>query len=267
MDPTNATEFDLCVPHSRGAPTPAVLLIHGGGWAAGDKDGLASYCRYFSERGILAASVEYRLADGHAENGWPAQLVDVQLAVRWMRANANRLSIDPEHICAYGHSAGGQLAVWLAVEKSIHPGDYSGELPGASPTVSCAVDNFGPVEFTGIPRTYDWIIPLLFPDENETSRQRHAAELSPLLSIAGSTSPIFISHGIGDEVVPIAQSRALMSSLERSHVRAILVTFDGGHEFAGINPSTKDTILAQQLAFILQSAPNGMRQIAAASSP
>ena len=125
----------------------------------------------------------------------------------------------------------------------------------------------GPSSLRGFPRTYDWIIPLLFPDENETSRQRHAAELSPLLSIAGSTSPIFISHGIGDEVVPIAQSRALMSSLERSHVRAILVTFDGGHEFAGINPSTKDTILAQQLAFILQSAPNGMRQIAAASSP
>jgi hypothetical protein len=69
------------------------LLIHGAGWVGGRKEGMGAECSFFSEHGILAASVEYRLADGSIQPAWPARMIGAQLAVRWLRANAERLPI------------------------------------------------------------------------------------------------------------------------------------------------------------------------------
>ncbi len=236
--------LDLCWPASGAAPFPAVLLIHGGGWTTGDKADFAWLCRFFAERGIVAASVDYRLADGSPDGAWPAQLVDVQLAVRWLRAHARELRIDPAHICALGDSAGGQLATWLAVEKSIHPGDFAREFGHVSPAVACAVDNFGPMLFEESP--FDRVATQLFAPGSE----RRARELSPLPKISASTAPALIAHGRQDAIVPLAHSRKLAEALESAHVPTALLIFEGGHEFQGLGPKARDEILAAEAEFI-----------------
>ena len=233
------------------ARTPAVLLIHGGGWVGGEKDGLAELCHYFAEKGILAASVEYRLADGRNENRWPAQLVDVQLAVRWLRTNAYELGIDPYHICAYGNSAGGHLATWLLIEQSIRPGDYAGELQAVSPEISCAITNSGPVDFSMLPPSFDSVLSLLAPLECKGSRECTVAELSPLASINKTlASPLLISHGRHDELVPIEQATKLLAALEHFHSAVSFINYDGAHEFLETSSSVQRKVLALQLDFI-----------------
>jgi acetyl esterase/lipase len=243
--------LDLCAPVLHSARTPAVLLIHGGGWVGGEKDGLAELCHYFAEKGILAASVEYRLADGRNENRWPAQLVDVQLAVRWLRTNAYELGIDPYHICAYGNSAGGHLATWLLIEQSIRPGDYAGELQAVSPEISCAITNSGPVDFSMLPPSFDSVLSLLAPLECKGSRECTVAELSPLASINKTlASPLLISHGRHDELVPIEQATKLLAALEHFHSAVSFINYDGAHEFLETSSSVQRKVLALQLDFI-----------------
>ncbi len=240
--PAPRHRLDLCWPTSEAGPFPAVLLIHGGGWVSGDKADVGWLCRYFAERGIVAAAVGYRLADGSTANAWPAQLVDAQLAARWLRAHARDLRIDPAHICALGDSAGGQLATWLAVEKSIHPGDYAGVLANVSPAVACAVDNFAPLLFEKPP--YDAIAARLLPPGAAGS------DMSPLPKISGATAPMLVVHGRQDEIAPLAHSRGLAAALARAHVPAALIIFEGGHEFQGVSATTRERILAAEAAFV-----------------
>jgi len=88
-------------PHLR----PAVVLIHGGGWTSFDKGTMRSMGMFLARCGFVAFAVDYRLFRENA-NLWPAQLDDVQRAVRWVRANAAKYQVEPDHIGAFGHSAG-----------------------------------------------------------------------------------------------------------------------------------------------------------------
>jgi acetyl esterase/lipase len=94
---------------------PAVIVIHGGTWMTGDKENLRAMATFLARTNFVAFAVDYRLAHDR-ENHWPAQLDDVQRAVRWIRANAAKYGIDPERIGAFGHSAGAQLAALLGLE-------------------------------------------------------------------------------------------------------------------------------------------------------
>jgi acetyl esterase/lipase len=95
---------------------PAVVFIHGGAWQAGDKSNFAgSDAEMFAMAGFSVVSINYRLATyADPTTQWNAQLQDVQLAIRWLRQNANTLRIDPAGIGAFGESAGGQLALFWA---------------------------------------------------------------------------------------------------------------------------------------------------------
>ncbi|MFF3601899.1 alpha/beta hydrolase, partial [Kitasatospora indigofera] len=93
---------------------PAVVSIHGGSWARGDKanDDWRNVCGWLASEGFVAYSLNYRLVP---EALFPAAIDDVALAVEWMRtpANASRFGIDPARIGAFGGSAGGNLAALL----------------------------------------------------------------------------------------------------------------------------------------------------------
>ena len=92
--------LDLCIPTGLPTPRPGLVLIHTGGWFTGDKretfdqeqDNLQSTCMGLASQGFLVASINYRLTPGAT---WPAQLVDAQLAVRWLRAHAGTFGLDP----------------------------------------------------------------------------------------------------------------------------------------------------------------------------
>ena len=88
-----------------------MIYIHGGSWIGGDKDTggfiIHQIGPALNAKGFVVASVNYRLGP---EEPWPAQIVDAKCAVRFLRANARALNIDPTEIGIWGHSAGGHLA-------------------------------------------------------------------------------------------------------------------------------------------------------------
>jgi acetyl esterase/lipase len=90
---------------------PCLVVIHGGGWDSGDNTQLTKWNHRWAARGWAVAALNYRLAPAHP---WPAQRDDVLAAVAWLKANADRLGLDPRRLVVLGRSAGGQIATAAA---------------------------------------------------------------------------------------------------------------------------------------------------------
>ncbi len=135
---------DIYEPGEHSDLRPAVVLIHGGAWTSFDKGTMTSMGNFLARSGFVAFSVDYRLFNGTV-NLWPAQLDDVQRAVRWIRANAAKYRVDPNRIGAFGHSAGAQLAALLGMEDTRDNSDPS--LAKYSSKVQAVVDVSGPHRF------------------------------------------------------------------------------------------------------------------------
>ncbi len=73
----------------------------------------------------VVATINYRLTSKTPPSQWPDQVGDVQLAIRWMRANAQTFGLNSSHICSLGDSAGGHLALLLDTMQTIHPSDVA----------------------------------------------------------------------------------------------------------------------------------------------
>lgn len=244
-----AQRLDLCVPAaSVPAGRPAVVMIHGGYWTMGNRGAYATLCKGAADEGIVAATIDYRLANGNPAHYWPAQAVDAQLAVRWLRAHAAELGIDPAHICALGDSAGAQIALYLAEVGRTVPGDASGEFSGVSSSIACAVDNFGPSDLSS--ETMWPPDQKLFGSDGKTRPIDQERAASPLFLVGPKMPPVMIAHGRDDKNVNIDQSNQLLAALKRDHVPVRMTVFSGGHEFEGLPGQELGTILQQELDFV-----------------
>ena len=138
--------LDLYLPAGvAGGTSPALVYVHGGGFTGGDKakgSGLAEIPA-LAARGYVVASANYRLAPEHL---FPAPIEDVKCAVRYLRANAETLGVDPSRIGIWGGSAGGNLALLAGLTDD---GDFAaGEHLEQSSGVAAVVDMFGPTDLT-----------------------------------------------------------------------------------------------------------------------
>ena len=230
-----------------GGPTPVLVMLHGGAWHSGGRKDWFEGCRQAAASGVVGVAIDYRLADGTAEHSWPAQLVDAQLAVRWVRAHAKDYGIDPERVCAIGDSAGGHLAVFLAALDKPVLGEYAGLLQDASPKVDCAVDWFAPVDFSGFLQ-HSGMMRTMFVGVNPADYANAERSASPLFAVGPHTAPILIAHGAEDRMVSIKQSQTLRDALTRDGVPNQLWVFHGGHEFAGA-PDERRAYIDTALAF------------------
>ncbi|MEC7626537.1 MAG: sulfatase-like hydrolase/transferase [Verrucomicrobiota bacterium] len=114
-------EMDLYRPKDSWGALPAILCIHGGGWAKGSRKNYQKIAQSLAVRGYLTAAISYRLS---GEAAFPAAIHDCKAAVRFLRAHADTLGVHPNKIGAIGSSAGGHLAALLATSNGI------GELEG-----------------------------------------------------------------------------------------------------------------------------------------
>lgn len=89
---------------------PAVILIHGGGWKSGDKSQMQFLAQKIASKGYACFSVEYRLSD---EAKYPAAVIDLKTAIKFIKSNAAKFHIDPNKIAVLGCSSGGQLAALI----------------------------------------------------------------------------------------------------------------------------------------------------------
>jgi len=221
--------LDVYRPLSRGEPQPAVVLIHGGGMWTGSRAHMEHPAQQLARAGYVAFSVDYRLVDAAAgRHRWPAQLDDVQRAVRWVRAHAVDYGIDPMRVAAYGWSAGGQLAALLGTRDTR---DATAPLASYPSRVSCVVDLAGDVDlaaYTQPPALHEVVALLGGTPQEAPERYRDA---SPLSWIDGRATPFLVVHGEQDDVVPIEQSRRLVAALHAAGVEVRYVELAStGHD-------------------------------------
>jgi acetyl esterase/lipase len=219
-------KMDIHYPESpRIRPSPAVVVIHGGGWVSGNKRDMADMSKGLAEQGFLAANVQYRLAPKHK---WPTMLDDVQTAVRYLRANAKRLEIDPKRIGAAGASAGGHLSLLLGYRDT--RAEKVTEYPGHSSKVQAVFDIFGPADLDAFPTNVDTLFVLVLGKERAKAG-KEIREGSPATYVGPGSAPTFILHGTADALVPIAQSRDLYAALKKRGVPVEMFEMPGvGHE-------------------------------------
>ncbi len=223
--------LDIASPPPRGTPRPAVILIHPGGLVAGDRSFMADHVPPLAGAGYVAVNIAYRLfSEQDGTNPWPAQLDDAQRAVRWVRANAGTLGVDPTRIGAFGHSSGALLAAHLGTrETRDDPGaDVGADLGDHSSRVTCVVDVAGKMDLTlasqdaaMTPRT----VALLGGTVDSPPEHAVLGDFSPVTWVDGETVPFLILHGTGDTLCPIAQSRRMVTALQEAGREIVAAEF------------------------------------------
>ena len=132
-------QLDIYSPKSISHPLPVVLWIHGHRWSYGSKEQRPPV--NLMAQGYIVVSLDYRLS---GEAPFPAAIEDCKAAVRWLRANATTYHIDPDHIGAWGHSAGGHLAALLGTSGGVAELEGAGDNSTFSSRVQAVCDMSGP---------------------------------------------------------------------------------------------------------------------------
>jgi acetyl esterase/lipase len=237
--------MDIYYPEDMNGPTPAVVYVHGGGWRSGDKsEGVGtSIVPGLREAGFIVISIDYRLAP---EYKFPAEIQDVQCALRHLRANASRYNLDPQRIGAMGGSAGGHLVALAGLADDSAPwgiGGYVEPYASQSSRVQAVVDLFGPTDLTKLASTEDrvtgdQVFGAAGPDDPILKIY------SPVTYITPDDPPFLILQGLEDQRVPSSQSQLLYDLLAKTGVPAQLVIVkNAGHGFLPIGGPINPTLL------------------------
>lgn len=214
--------------YRRSDPTekrPGVVFLHGGGW---QEYGPSMHTRYLSAlaaEGYVTASVGYRLAP---EAPWPACLEDAKCAVRWARAHASHLGLDPDRIAVAGNSAGGHLAAMVALTPGSF--DRSGGWAGVPSTVQASFLLYPVVDLTeaGAPALVEATRVLFGPDSSEATR----IEASPVAQVHPGSPPMASMVGTDDSITPVGPISGFHRLLTEAGVtNALTVLPTRGHAF------------------------------------
>jgi acetyl esterase/lipase len=170
-------------------PAPAILLFHGGGWAAGSADWTFDAARRFASLGMVAISIDYRLSQGEVT---PIEaLSDTCSALLWTRSHADELNIDPRRVAGYGVSAGGHLiAAAATIGCPSRDAGQSLARPDLLLLWSPALDVAGD----------GWYVKLL-------QGRASPAQYSPAEHAGAATPPTSIVHGASDTLTPLSGAR------------------------------------------------------------
>ncbi|NJM89501.1 MAG: alpha/beta hydrolase [Hydrococcus sp. RU_2_2] len=223
--------LDLYLPQIESSqPLPVIIFIHGGGWLENSKESCPGLL--LAQRGFAIACVNYRYS---TQAIFPAQILDVKKAVRWLRQNAAQYKLDPNRFGALGDSAGGHLSALLGTSAGVSPlepdnGQISSRIQ--------AVGNFyGPTDLTKIPKAFEeYPTPEVLAKNKDklwwrlteaaykllgapvSQRLDLAALANPIAYIDDRDPPFLIVHGELDNIVPIAQSDLLVEALKAKGV-------------------------------------------------
>ncbi|MDE3090642.1 MAG: alpha/beta hydrolase [Chloroflexota bacterium] len=228
-----ALKLDLAYPKNLSdQPMPIVVYVHGGGWTSGDKSGGVGMIdsRELLARGYVFASLNYRLAP---QFKFPAQIEDVKCAIRFLRANAATLRIDPNRIGAMGGSAGGHLVALLGTTDA-RAGFDVGQYLDQSSRVQAVVDLFGPADLPALLTSRAMVVgQTVFGAKS--NGDPILVRASPVTYIDPSDPPFLILQGDKDTTVPPEQSQILYDRLKAASVPATLVIVkNAGHGFAPV---------------------------------
>lgn len=208
---------------------PAVVFIHGGGFTGGDKAEYrsASVSADLCRAGYVVVSCNYMLGAKSAPGIWPQNISDCRNAVRWVRAHAKELGVNPEKIGVAGGSAGGYLALMVGLSD-----DKSG--PGGEPTakfsakVSAVIDLYGVVNFS---KHGKGDVPGVPASEQNS--------YLPELQCDAQDPAVLILHGTADTTVDIAQSDDMAKALRAAKTPYEYVVVEGAPHTFDLHPNGK----------------------------
>lgn len=229
-------KLDIYLPRDRRTPKPTLVLFHGGGWVAGQKERNVLYLLPYLSLGWAAVNVEYRLARNSLA---PAAVEDCRCALRWLTYHAKEYNLDPTKFVLTGTSAGGHLALIAGMlppgspfDRQCPTDDSTRWRSGSEPEVKVAaiVNWFGITDVRELidgpnAKHYamEWFGSL--PNREELARQ-----VSPINYVRAGLPPIITIHGDQDEIVPYSQAVRLHEALSKAGVPNRLVTMRGaGH--------------------------------------
>jgi acetyl esterase/lipase len=206
-----------------GVTSKRVAIVHlfGGGFFVGNKNAgyIINDCKALGARGYTSISANYRLQQ---ESPWPAQIHDTKAAIRWTRANAERLGVDPNRIVVAGYSAGGMLSLMAAGTNGRKEFEGSGGNQGVSSDVNACIGVY--------PLASAQIATGLFPQGQATPENITAA--SPTSYISKSFAPTIFIHGTNDGTVPVQSSIDFFTKLHALGVPSTLTLIQGAdHAF------------------------------------
>jgi acetyl esterase/lipase len=204
--------LDVYHPAAAKAKRMAVIHLHGGGFRVGSKQSVATSSRAFAGQGYVSIASQYRLT-GQAR--WPAQIEDTKAAIRWARANADRLSIDPDKIGVAGYSAGGLLALFAAGTADRAEFEGEGGHAGVSSAVAACIAFYPSTSAS----------PRLMPEGAASEATLAAA--SPGTYVSADFAPTIFLHGMGDTTIPYTSSLELFNELHAAGVKVDLHLFQG----------------------------------------
>lgn len=215
---------DVFMPPQQGAGRPGVLLVHGGGWRQGDRSQLRGYGILLGRLGYVCVACEYRLS---GEAKWPAQIHDVKAALRWMRANASNLGIDPKKIAVEGNSAGGHLSLMIAGTPNMPEFEGDGGNAGVPTDVAACIAFYAPTRFrrpgVDMSQLRDAVAFLFGADVTEETVDK----ASPIEHAKGGFPPTMLLTGNTDQLVDYRESVRMHRALADAGVPAELHVFDG----------------------------------------
>jgi acetyl esterase/lipase len=201
----------------------AIIHLFGGGFRGGNKGAgyIINDAKALGARGYTSVSANYRL---QSQGSWPAQIHDVKAAIRWTRANAQRLGVDADRIVVAGYSAGGMLALLAAGTNGKPELEGMGGTPNVSSKVDACIGVY-PLATAQNARG-------LFAEGEATPENIAAA--SPTSYIGASFAPTIFIHGTADQTVPLASSMDFFNKLEAAGVPTALTAIQGAdHAFDG----------------------------------
>ena len=221
-------KMDVYLPQGRNlTETKAIILIHGGGWNAGDKSDFAEYINVLKQRlpGYAIFNINYRLATG--TNMFPAQEMDVKAAIDFIISKSSSYIFNSEKLVLLGASAGAHLALLQAYKYD-------------QPKIKAVIDFFGPTDLIDMYNNPpNFLVPGLLQTVTGGSPNTHTSiyqQSSPLNFITSNDPPTLILHGGADNIVAVSQSQSLSNLLTATGAPNQLVIYaNESHGWLGLN--------------------------------
>ena len=255
-----ALTMHLVIPQDK-KPHPVILYINGGGFINANNDDYMQQWLDLAEHGYVVASMTYRVAP---TSTFPAPLEDVKSAVRFLRANAEKFSIDAQHIGVFGGSAGGYLAAMAGTTNGVKSFDKGDNLNYSS-DVQAVVDVYGVSDVTKIGADYNeavqkthesaaatealWVngSPVFGgKDGGINANPEGSKAANPLTYISKKTAPFLLMHGDADVLVSPSQTELLREELANHNIEAIRYLVKGAAHGGPywVQPEIMDIVIA-----------------------
>ncbi len=249
----NGQELALLLPwapqddRTKVRPCPLILFVQGSAWTTPNIGYEIPMLSRYAEEGIAVATVSHRSArDGHP---FPAFLLDVKCAIRFLRAHAAEYGLDPERIVAFGTSSGGNTVCLLGLtgdDPELKTEEYAGQSDAVCGVISCFAPMDLPALFEYLKGTMDREAALSGYFCSDSSRwEELMRQYSPVYRVESGKEypPFLLLHGTGDLLVPCGQMEKLYQRMKEVHADVSAYYVDGAeHEGNFWSPEVREVI-------------------------